>query len=114
RRYGTHSFENHAEARVVRHVLNRLQFVAQGLKRTIEVAVIAGYIGQVRLLADMVKQQSSDWPNLSVVCNSVDAFQGREADVCIYSVTRSNNTGRLGFLREKPRLNVALSRGRSG
>jgi superfamily I DNA and/or RNA helicase len=39
--------------------------------------------------------------------------KGCEAEICIYSVTRSNPKGRLGFLREKPRLNVALSRGRS-
>ena len=35
-------------------------------------------------------------------------------DVPIYSVTRSNPGGRLGFLQERRRLNVALSRGRIG
>ena len=44
----------------------------------------------------------------------MDAFQGREADVAVYSVTRSNPAGKLGFLREEERLNVALSRGRYG
>lgn len=48
-----------------------------------------------------------------MTCSTVDAFQGSEAEICIYSVTRSNKEGRLGFLRERPRLNVALSRGRS-
>ena len=47
-------------------------------------------------------------------CSSIDAFQGRECDILIYSVTRSNRQGQLGFLREERRLNVALSRGRFG
>jgi superfamily I DNA and/or RNA helicase len=55
-----------------------------------------------------------DWSALEVECNTVDAFQGREADVAVYSVTRCNPAGRLGFLREEERLNVALSRGRYG
>ena len=49
---------------------------------------------------------------LRIECNTVDAFQGREADVAIYSVTRSNPTRKLGFLKENRRLNVALSRGK--
>jgi superfamily I DNA and/or RNA helicase len=44
--------------------------------------------------------------------NTVDSVQGREADVAIYSVTRSNKSGKIGFLKETSRLNVALSRGR--
>jgi superfamily I DNA and/or RNA helicase len=42
----------------------------------------------------------------------VDAFQGRQADVVLYSMTRSNPRREVGFLRERPRLNVALSRAR--
>ena len=61
----------------------------------------------------MVSQGVAEWPDLDVACNSVDAFQGRQADVCIYSVVRSNTKANLGFLREPPRLNVALSRGKS-
>jgi superfamily I DNA and/or RNA helicase len=51
---------------------------------------------------------------LSLEWNTVDAFQGREADICVYSVTRCNDRGSIGFLRDARRLNVALSRGRSG
>jgi superfamily I DNA and/or RNA helicase len=50
---------------------------------------------------------------LSIECNTVDAFQGREVDVCVYSVTRCNERGVIGFLRDERRMNVALSRGRS-
>ena len=118
RKHGAYSFQNVAEVRVIQNVLVELESLVRGLQkglqRKLEVAVIAGYIGQVRCLNDMIRQNVSDFPHLDVTCNSVDSFQGQEADVCIYFVTRSNRSGRLGFLREKPRLNVALSRGRSG
>lgn len=108
------TFNNPGEVRAIRALLQRLQFVAKAQKQKISVAVIAGYTGQVQLLREMESQGVAEWPDLVVQCNSVDAFQGRQADVCIYSVVRSNNKRELGFLREPPRLNVALSRGKSG
>lgn len=107
------TFENPVEVAIIRDRLKSLQFVAKAQRRRISVAVIAGYTAQVALLKDMESQGVAEWPDLDVVCNSVDAFQGRQADVCIYSVVRSNPKGNLGFLREQPRLNVALSRGKS-
>ena len=44
--------------------------------------------------------------------NTVDAFQGRETDIIFYSVVRSNDEGKLGFLQDVRRLNVAFSRAR--
>jgi superfamily I DNA and/or RNA helicase len=107
------TFSNPAEVAAIRTQLQRLQFVAKLQKRRISVAVISGYTAQVELLREMESQGIAEWQDLDVVCNSVDAFQGRQADVCIYSVVRSNSRGNLGFLREHPRLNVALSRGKS-
>jgi hypothetical protein len=107
------TFFNMTESTGVRRLLLRLQFVAKAQKRRISVAIIAGYTAQVRVLREMVSQGVAEWPDIDVTCNSVDAFQGRQADVCIYSVVRSNTQADLGFLREPPRLNVALSRGKS-
>ncbi len=123
--YSTHDLENPSEQKrgqtfcnsvevaAVRELLQKLQFVAKIQSRTISVAVISGYTAQVELLRKMESQGAAEWPNLELSCNSVDAFQGRQADVCIYSVVRSNRSGELGFLKERPRLNVALSRGKS-
>jgi superfamily I DNA and/or RNA helicase len=41
---------------------------------------------------------------------TVDSYQGRQADVVILSLVRSNTSGILGFLRNVRRLNVAMSR----
>jgi superfamily I DNA and/or RNA helicase len=51
-------------------------------------------------------------PHLDVEVHTVDAYQGREADLVILSVTRSNKTRQSGFLGERERINVALSRAR--
>ncbi len=107
------TFRNPAEVTAVRALLQRLQFLAKAQGRRIGVAVISGYTAQVADLSDMASRGVAEWPELDVTCNSVDAFQGRQADVCIYSVVRSNDQNRLGFLKEQPRLNVALSRGKS-
>ncbi len=43
--------------------------------------------------------------------NTVDAFQGREEDIIIYSTVRSSdNNYEIGFQKEEQRINVAFSR----
>lgn len=42
--------------------------------------------------------------------NTVDAFQGREKEVILFSMVRSNKSGKIGFLSEERRFNVAITR----
>jgi serine/threonine protein kinase len=107
------TFDNALEAQWIKRILDDLQATTEQNGAQITVAVIAGYSRQVGRLNLMTRKYAGDWPNLSIVCNTVDAFQGKQADVCIYSVVRSNLRKQFGFLREKPRLNVALSRAKS-
>jgi hypothetical protein len=45
---------------------------------------------------------------------TIDNYQGEESDVVIASLVRSNNNGDIGFVGDKNRINVLLSRARHG
>lgn len=45
---------------------------------------------------------------------TVDNFQGEESKIVILSTVRSNDTGRIGFMKTPNRINVACSRARNG
>lgn len=46
----------------------------------------------------------------NIVVNSIDGFQGSQKEVIIISLTRNNNRGNIGFLKDKRRFNVAVTR----
>jgi hypothetical protein len=107
------TYRNRVECDIVAQTLRKLDRAAKKANGPqLTVAVIAGYAGQVRALRETIGSIQGGTSGLLVECNTVDAFQGKDADVCIYSVTSSNTKNRLGFQRKKPRLNVALSRAR--
>lgn len=70
-----------------------------------DIAVIAPYAAQVRLLRDRLPI-----PGLEI--DSVDGFQGREKEAVVVSLVRSNPEGDIGFLGDVRRMNVALTRAR--
>ena len=49
----------------------------------------------------------------SIVVDTVDGFQGSERELIFLSTARSNLEGRLGFLADTRRINVAMTRARS-
>jgi ATP-dependent RNA/DNA helicase IGHMBP2 len=98
---GTESRVNPGEAALVIARLNEL--LAAGLAAA-EIAVIAPYSAQVSLLRSL--SQGVD----GVEVDTVDAFQGREKEAVLVSLTRANPDGELGFLTDLRRINVALTR----
>lgn len=76
------------------------------------VAVIAPYRAQVDVLNRCIDDACSGHVDLRarIECSTVDAFQGQERDVVFISLTRSNATGEIGFLKEYRRMNVAMTR----
>lgn len=83
-------------------------------KKKVRVGVISPYEAQVHAITERVgKRYSSDAQNnFSVSIRSVDGFQGGEEDLIIISTVRCNASGSVGFLSNRQRANVALTRAR--
>ncbi|CAF5143115.1 unnamed protein product, partial [Rotaria sp. Silwood1] len=72
-----------------------------------QIGVITPYNMQVQLLRQKLLNK---YPTLEI--KSVDGFQGREKEVIIISMVRSNLHGEVGFLSDSRRINVAITRAR--
>ena len=122
------SLVNVPEARLVatiaRHILSSSQ-------REVEVGVISAYAEQTALLRRLLLHRNNQRQNGAngtanprnsnldrntlklLEIDTVDAFEGREKDIIIVSLVRSNRRRDIGFLRLMQRINVALSRART-
>lgn len=97
----------------VKIIMARLAEIHDRLKAAkaprISVAVITPYRAQCKTLRTaLAKYAFSD--QLAVEVDTVDAFQGREADIVFFSFVR--NTGPATFYADDRRINVAISRAR--
>ena len=79
-----------------------------------QIAVITPYATQrVRHMRVLSAAASLNVEMGKVTVSTVDRFQGQEADIVLLDlVVRSNRSEGLGFMRDKTRLNVAISRAR--
>ncbi|CEG77561.1 hypothetical protein RMATCC62417_12286 [Rhizopus microsporus] len=85
----------------VQHVKALLE---EGLQED-QIGIITPYAFQVSKLRREIREH---WPGIEI--GTVDGFQGREKEAIILSLVRSNEMGEVGFLAEKRRLNVAMTR----
>ena len=72
-----------------------------------EIAVITPYNLQMELIRAKLHPK---YPQVEV--KSVDGFQGREKEAVVISMVRSNSRGEVGFLADRRRINVAITRAR--
>lgn len=92
-----------------------------------DIGVISPYAAQIKQLTTMLREdpdrharftellgryRALELPHIEV--KTVDGFEGREKDVIVFSTVRSNPLGNIGFLADRRRLNVGLTRARKG
>jgi superfamily I DNA and/or RNA helicase len=105
------SFSNSAEVEVIAWLLRRMEQSYREMGESRDVAVITPYNEQIRLLRETIQPtDKTRWVTLTIEIASVDAFQGRDSHIVVYSAVRSNKIRQIGFLKDRRRLNVALSR----
>lgn len=95
------SHMNESEARAVRKYIERLD--GYGVEPQ-HIGVISPYSAQVTLLKELLES----YEGLEI--STVDGFQGREKEVIIISLVRSNDNRIIGFLSDDRRINVAITR----
>jgi DNA polymerase III delta prime subunit len=121
---GNPRWNNPSEIQAVINVLRHVR-ARQGAA-TPSLAVLSPYLAQVEMLDRRIANlRATDLAHLGAFkpvrpghgfVGTVDSFQGSEADLVIVSMVRNNpqtGGGALGFLRDRRRINVALSRAKS-
>ena len=100
------SYINEEEKRITLEILDDLK--TTGELNGLDIGIITGYSGQKELLRKSIKATGLDKIASRIDINTLDAFQGRENDIIIYSTVRTRDS--IGFQKEKERVNVAFSR----
>ena len=80
-----------------------------------KILIVTFYSAQVHLIKQTLRKQQRDLQQLSspadtIAVSTVDGCQGSEADIVLISFVRCNRERRVGFLKDRQRLNVALTR----
>jgi superfamily I DNA and/or RNA helicase len=110
------SRQNKAEADLLLDVL-RQYITRTGEQRVVDerldFGIISPYKAQVYYLRSQLKREPFFRRfRKQIVVNTVDGFQGQERDVILISMVRGNDDGRIGFLSDLRRMNVAITRAR--
>ncbi|KAM3690461.1 hypothetical protein ACB098_09G126000 [Castanea mollissima] len=97
---------NEGEAEVA--VAHAKRLVQSGVQAS-DIGIITPYSAQVVLLKML---RSNEDQLREVEISTVDGFQGREKEAIIISMVRSNSKKEVGFLSDRRRMNVAVTRAR--
>ncbi|CAN1348917.1 DNA-binding protein SMUBP-2 [Linum perenne] len=97
---------NEGEAKVA--IAHAKRLVLSGVQAS-DIGIITPYAAQVILLKIL---RGSEDKLKEVEISTVDGFQGREKEAIIISMVRSNSKNEVGFLSDRRRMNVAVTRAR--
>ncbi|TEA18713.1 NFX1-type zinc finger-containing protein 1 [Colletotrichum sidae] len=127
------SKKNRYEAEMV---LKIVKYLGQQGYKTDNIVVLTPYLGQLRLLKELLSKENdpvlNDMDSFELIraglmtaaagkvkhgsgqikLSTIDNYQGEESDIVIASMTRSNTRGDIGFMKAPERLNVLCSRAR--
>ncbi|EGR30545.1 hypothetical protein IMG5_129630 [Ichthyophthirius multifiliis] len=111
------SYKNEEESEAIVEIYAQLKKRFPSFDLT-QLGIITPYSSQVSEIRRKIKQFDGTDKCL-VEVHTVDGFQGREKDIIIFSTVRAsiqngvkNNKKTIGFLNDKRRMNVSLSRAR--
>ncbi|XP_061360505.1 helicase sen1-like [Gastrolobium bilobum] len=108
-----HSLKNMVEVAAISEIIGSLKNEFLRTRKKVSIGIISPYNAQVYEIQEKIKQYNLDSdPDFSVSVRSVDGFQGGEEDIIVISTVRSNENAKIGFLSNRQRANVALTRAR--
>mgnify|MGYP000226776268 FL=1 len=108
--------DNILETKIVIALLRRCLKERPELAVNNEIGIIVPYANHVKAIQNQIRQlqKRGEFKELNTPLNelvaSVDSFQGQERDLIIFPFSRSNKYGKVGFLSDWRRLNVAQTR----
>jgi superfamily I DNA and/or RNA helicase len=76
--------------------------------------IVTPYSAQVKHVTELAQTRLRPFNAGDLEIQSVDAYQGREKELILISAVRSNRQGKVGFLGDWRRLNVAITRAKRG
>ncbi|KAF8216269.1 P-loop containing nucleoside triphosphate hydrolase protein [Mycena galopus ATCC 62051] len=92
-----------------------------------DIGIIAPYVAQISLLTRLFNSNAKYRTRFEQVLGehralqlghieikTVDGFEGREKEIIVFSTVRNNAGGYIGFLADRRRLNVGLTRAKRG
>lgn len=106
------SYLNRKEAEVLMEVLGGV--LRRRQIQSVDVGIVTPYSAQVKHVTELAQARLRHFKPGDLEIQSVDAYQGREKELIVMSAVRSNKHGKVGFLGDWRRLNVAITRAKRG
>ena len=113
---------NQAEVQRVINIVKKLSGGHEVLPG--DIGIVTPYSAQARAIKKILRGNAPERTRFdapadptsmkAVEVSTVDGFQGREKEVIVFSCTRANMNGNVGFLADTRRVNVMLTRAKRG